>query len=279
MQTESFQAIQDEDESQRRLLRASLEDELTQDIDTPSSPINEKSKSGVSNEVTGQTARQLVASGNYKAAIEFYTARIKKSPSDHLLFAGRSKAKFLSGDRLGAIEDIEIAINRVPLDARLKRLKEQYVEGNVSVPVPDLWQFANKGNDLLREGKAEESFGAYSKAQELGLTFGSATFNKAMARVLSNDSDGANYFLDQSQIIPASPMECNILGLKAIIAAVSNTAPIKSLKELKEKLDCKESFNFDFNQSQLRHLELGFIARYGQLSSALQKVFDALKGN
>ncbi len=280
-----FQAIQDEDESQRQMLKASLEDELTQDIAYEKAEDNEsnagkKIDSSNKNYVTSVTARDLVASGNFSAAIAFYTNQIAKSPNNHLLYAGRSKAKFLAGDRSGAIEDIKIAVDRVPNDINLRKLKQQYEEGIVLPTTSDtlhlVAQLVANGNENLKQGNAEEAFGLYSKAQQSGGSFGLSTFSKAMARALANDLDGASYFLDQLHIYSGTPMEINILGLKAIIGAVSNSAPVRTYKRLEECLSAERTLRFDFNQSPLRHLEYGFIKRYDALSRSLEKVFELL---
>ena len=283
-----FQAIQDEDAKLKQSVKSSLEDELTGNFGetekiTKSDAVSSNKKYTTDKlspaEINSRSARLLVAQGKYEAAVSLYNDKISVNPTDFLLYAGRSKARFLSGDTRGAIEDINKAISGVPDDDRLKRLKEQYEEGYVTkVPTIDFWTLVNEGNDLLRNGNAEEAFGNYSKAQELGFSYGLATFNKAMARILAHDCDGASFFVEQLTIFPDSPMQYSILGLKAVIAAACNNSQVKKYKELEERFN-QNSFNFDFSQSPLRHLEKGFVSRDGNVKNTIQKVFDLLKAS
>ena len=281
-----FQAIQDEDAKLKQSVKSSLEDELTENFgetekisktESTSSAKKHLTKNLSPAEINSKSARLLVAQGKYEAAVSLYNDKISVKPSDYLLYAGRSKARFLSGDTRGAIEDINKAISGVPDDDRLKRLKEQYEEGYVAkVPTVDSWTLVNAGNELLRNGNAEEAFGNYSKAQELGFSYGSATFNKSMARILAHDCDGSSFFVEQLTIFPESAMEISILGLRAIIAATCNASYTKKYKELEEKIN-GNSFKFDFSQSPLRHLEKGIITRDGNLKPNVEKTFRLLK--
>src|SRR5258706_16350678 len=97
-----------------------------------------------------------------------------------------------------------------------------------------------------------------------------------MASTLTKDAAGAAYFLDKLTPIPGTPIEINILGLRAVIAVIGKPSAINALRRLKSRL--ADSPGFDFGQSPLRHLVEGLRNRDPKLSSSLEAVFDAFNG-
>lgn len=278
-----FQAIQDEDAELKLYFRGSLEDSITVSYDLATTT-GGNSSSGIETEnravsASYKSARELISNGSYAQAVELYNEKISEQPMNHLLFAGRAKAKFLDGDTRGAIDDISIAIDRVPDDNRLKELKKKFEVGQLPRVTTSFWVPYNAACESLGLGNAEDAFANFSKAQELGYNYSLASFHKSMARVLANDCDGATFFVDQLIVFPDRPMAANIVGLKAIICATCNTGGTTAFKRLEEFLSNPENAtHFDYTQSPLRFLENGIHNRDHQIKPTVQKVFDLLKG-
>lgn len=138
---------------------------------------------------------------------------------------GRAKARFLGGDRSGAVSDLDVAANLHPNDATIEGLRSQIADGLLlaSNTSAQAWQRSTSANEVLAQGNGEEAFKMYSQAQEMGFNRIFSTFNKAMACSLIKDADGATYFLDQFTPVPDSPTELNSLSLRAIIAAIAKS--------------------------------------------------------
>lgn len=283
-----FQAIQDEDAKLRKAVSASLQDDLTKTtISKPSDSYIDTEKQGKnvlpvigSQSVLAwnpQKVRALVASGKYDEAVLLYTKMLDAHPGSYTLYIGRSRAKFLAGDRSGAISDLDHAENLNPNDESIASLRAQIEEGIVFAPkmLTDAWQLSSAGNEALSKGDGEDAFRLYSQAQELGFHSIFSTFNKAMACALIKDSDGATYFMDQFQPITDSPTEINYLALRTIIAVIARSGYPSCFKSLKSKLS--QLTGFEIGQSPLRHLESGFYARDIRPAQQIIDVFEHLK--
>src|SRR5262249_5237756 len=124
-------------------------------------------------------ARYLVSVGKYGEAIDLYTRMLGAQPNHHTLYLGRAKAKFLGGDRVGALEDIDIAARHLPNDQVVPTLRHQIEEGIVGVSgSDDGWKLTVRGNIALAEGRGDEAFRHYSKSQQLGFIEVFCLFNK-----------------------------------------------------------------------------------------------------
>lgn len=281
-----FQAVQDEDSKLRLAVQSSLQDDLTKTALVKEVTTDQAFKPQSNGSSTAppaiaswnpKRARALIAAGNFTEALSHYTKMIEQEPASYTLYIGRAKARFLGGDRSGAISDLDFAANLHPNDPLIKGLRSQIEDGLLLGPTPtsEAWQLSTSANEVLAQGNGEEAFKMYSQAQELGFHRIFSTFNKAMACTLIKDADDATYFLDQFTPIPNSPTELNSLSLRAIIAAIAKSGYTDSFRNLKAKLD--ELSGFDFNQSPLRHLERGFQARDTDLAPQIVAVFDLLK--
>jgi len=288
-----FQAIQDEDSSLRSAVRASLQDDFTKTTianltkaaeGTSDMAEVEKGPREIAKAIESiagwnpTRARELVVSGKYIDAISLYYQMIEAQPNSHTLYIGLAKAKFLAGDRTGALADIKTAIRNFPNDSSILNLKRQMEDGNVILPnvMNEAWQLSASGNVRLSEGQGEEAFKFYSEAQSIGFNFAFSTFNKAMACVLIKDIDGATYFLDQLNAPRGTPMEINAMGIRAIVAVITNLSADTALKQLTNRRN--DAPEYDFQQSPLRHLEAGLKQRDTKIDDRLVKVFNILKG-
>lgn len=284
-----FQAVQDEDTKLRRAVSASLQDDLTRTTIQKPEPPQQQTAGSQSAEGVAVTqalvlppqnvkkVRALVAAGKYAEAVTTYTKMIELQPGSYTLYIGRARARFLAGDRSGALSDLDVAANLHPGDPSLDSFRAQIEEGVLLGPTTttEAWQLSSSGNEELAKGNGEEAFKLYSRAQELGFHPIFSTFNKAMACTLIKDSDGATYFLDQFRPIPNSPTEINSLALRAIIAAIAKSGFTGQLSSLQEKL--AELSGFEMSQSPLRHLESGFQARDTRPAAQILTVFQALR--
>jgi ppGpp synthetase/RelA/SpoT-type nucleotidyltranferase/Tfp pilus assembly protein PilF len=287
-----FQAIQDEDSQLHSVVRASLQDDLTapqitlgsrqsaEGDETPPSEHGSEEASEALSDLVGWSpgqARGLVAVGKYDEAIDLYTRMLNAQPNLHTLYLARAKARFLAGDRVGALADIDTGAQLLPNDPAVPVLRHQIEEGTVgSVGLNEAWKFASNGNNALAQGRVDEAFRYYSQSQQLGFTETYSLFNKAMAWTLAKDVDAALYFLDQIKIRKGTPMEINVLGLRAILTVIGKKAAVAAAKELSHQRELMPEY--DFRQSPLRYLEQGLLTHDTSIPIAIEKIFKILKG-
>jgi len=220
-----FQSIQDEDSKIHLTVSSSLQDDL---IETTEASILQGDSAGVdriSPDLIPKAARTLIAERNYADAIEHYSNLITQEPESYTLYIGRAKARFLQGDRPGAIEDLGCAEKLQPNDMVIGKLRSQIKEGVLdnTNTAAEAWQLSTSANKVLAKGDGEQAFKMYSQAQALGFNPFFSTFNKAMACTLNKDADIANYFLGQYAPTKDSPSEINALALRAISAHIGKT--------------------------------------------------------
>lgn len=285
-----FQAIQDEDARLRSSVKAALEDDLT---NLNIAPNAEGESSGAIDEAEESTqdlkdlkdlkgwspgkARTLLAEGKYAKAIDIYSRIIELFPKHYTAYLGRARARFLDGDRKGALDDIEFAEANLPADRNIGELKRRIGVGVVTPPKTsmDYWKVASRGNTALAGGRAQEAFRLYSEAQQLGLLEFFSQVNKAMACVLRKDVDGAAYFLDQIRPHRKSPSEVNICALKAIIAVIAKRGAKNATEVLQDMVADFPDYKYDL--SPLRFLEQGLYARDTTVADGIERVFDILR--
>lgn len=285
-----FQAIQDEDYKLRDSVQASLQDDLTQTaisgdmniarkINTmPNDSIQQFPESIVEN-WNPKKARDLIASGDYKAAVDHYTKMMSIYQGNHTLYIGRAKARFLKGDTSGALDDLEIAEELNPNDPSIENIRVKIKDGLLvnNSNLSEAWQLVTRANDFLANCNGQEAFSLYSQAQSLGFNFIFSSINKAMALVLTEDYNGSKTYLDQVYPIENSPTEINYLALKALIASLSSNNFADDFNKLKNKLD--SITGFDFEQSPLRHLEKGLNIKHLELPNQVIEIFEILRQN
>jgi len=283
-----FQAIQDEDASIRSVIHASLEDDLTktslaQNMSVPPGTSLEESAREVAEALKSlvgwdaKSARALIAEARFSEAIELYSEMIQAQPIAYTLYVGRAKAKFLAGDRTGALADIDVASPRLPNDPAIPAIRRQIEEGDVHFnnTTPESWQAVRSADEKLEAGDAEEAFAAYSRAQQVGFNYAFSNFNKAMACALNKDTDGASYFVDQLTVTRNTPMGINILALRAIIAVIARRGATPAIKWLESER--RDAAWYDYQRSPLRHLERGLWSRDTTLTPQLAHIFNLMK--
>lgn len=281
-----FQAIQDEDSSIRASVKVSLEDDITRsalsqaapNADSPSTEHNLTLAASEDQVPNATSVRTLLTFGKYSDAVVLYSKMIALQPISYTLYIGRAKARFLAGDRTGAIEDLTYAKSLNPGDPSSDTLRAQIEEGRAltsTAPSQESWQLANRANDALASGNGEEAFELYSRAQELGLNRFFALLNKAMACTLVNDLEGARYFLDQINIIEGTPTQLNVIALHMAIGLLEGSQDEDIVHELSSRLVAVGVF--DIQQSPLRHLERGMAAHSEPSYAKIKPVFDLLR--
>lgn len=136
-----FQAVQDEDSKLRRAVSASLQDDLTKTTIQKLDATVEQAAAAQAADGPGTSpasvlppqnakkVRALVAAGKYAEAVTTYTKMIELQPGSYTLYIGRARAKFLAGDRSGALSDLDIAVNLHPGDPSLDAFRAQIEEG------------------------------------------------------------------------------------------------------------------------------------------------------
>ena len=273
-----FQNIQDDDIRLKNSISESLQEDLTKGA------LVEKATNGPagSEEVPETSVRQLIKLHRYDEATRLYDQKIKTSPNMHTLYQGRAKVKFLSGDRAGAMEDIDLSLGLNPNDPDVLRLQAQIREGNVeriATVAADVNELLRKGNDALERADGIDAFEYYSRAQESGASRPFSIVNKAMACVLEEDFDGAKILLSTMELRAGSTIAVAMVGLYCIIYAVAEPKRFDDeLLSLKRVLaDCE---NFAFPLSPLARLSRGikkWKAKVGkEATSRVHLVFSEL---
>jgi putative GTP pyrophosphokinase len=271
-----FQAIQDEDRKLKSEIIESLQEELTK-----SAIGKNRENSSSENSESGEelSIRQLIRLGAYDKAIAIYDAKILESPMTHTLYLGRSKAKYLYGDRAGALLDVEYALNLQPNQKSALKLREQLEQGTSEhKPLIREASEANgltkQGNEYLESGDGISAFEYYSRAQEAGASRPFSVINKAMACFLASDLEGAKYLIGTLEIRHGTPMSVNIVALYCLIyACVSEGKFEDEMKSLELAID--ECDNFNFSLSPLVKLYRGLNAWQGNITEeARERVND-----
>ncbi|MGJ4961385.1 hypothetical protein [Bradyrhizobium sp. HKCCYLRH3061] len=273
-----FLAIENEFERLKDVVRSDFEADLTREAFGNSSASGVALPEGSLDEVL--RVRDLVADGRYPEAIAAYDAKIAEQPKSVTLFMGRAKAKFLSGDVAGAEMDIKEAERLQPNNRAVLDLRERIVEGNIateasSISASQANELTNLGHDALSLGDGELAYLRYSDALDAGASRPFSIFNRAMACVLARDLAGASNLLSGLQIRPGTPMEINILALRAVIGRLSGDGSEQfAIEALQQAVRIKGDFSLQL--SPLSKLQAGLSAKYGsrELGRSLDDIFN-----
>lgn len=289
-----FQAVQDLDAEFRSEIEAKAQDELVQtqldiggdEVSKPEEP--QVTPAGTSEVVevpggekkaTPSLARYYITNRRYRDAAEVYSRMIEDHPEITTLYSGRAKARFLAGDRNGAFDDIAYVLGKLPNDPGATYLKAQLETGSVERRQTDpneTQSLSVRGRSSLREGRGEEAFEHYTRAQEEGANFFYSQLNKAMACIVIKDPGGANYFLELLRLYPdPTPIRVTVLALKAVVACLLKTGSTSAWNTLQDELSkCPE---YRYTHSVLPDLEAGLRKRDGALSDCVERIFDHLR--
>ncbi|TPP11184.1 hypothetical protein [Rhizobium glycinendophyticum] len=252
-----FQAIQDEDKKLKTTIIESLQEELTKSAIEK----NIKSKNKDETEDEELSIRQLIRIGEYHKAISLYDRKIEDSPAMYTLYIGRSKAKYLSGDRAGALLDVEYALDLQPNNQSALKLREQLEQGTsdssqISRESTEANTLTRKANEFLESGDGISAFEYYSRAQEAGASRPFSIINKAMACFLASDLEGAKYLLGSLDIRHGTPMSVSIVAMYCLIYACLSEEKFETeMSKLENTIE--QCDNFNFNLSPLVKLHRG----------------------
>jgi len=190
-------------------------------------------------------------------------------------------AKFLSGDSAGAEKDIEMADALKPGNSAVILLREKIIEGKLAVKaiVPDVNHandLTNLGHEAMKKGDGELAYIRYSDAVDAGASRPFSTFNRAMACVIAQDLAGSASLLNSLQIRSGTPMEINILALRAILARLagdqSDRAAIEALQQA-----VRLKGDFSFRLSPLSILQAGLLMKLGpERERDLSEIFEVI---
>jgi ppGpp synthetase/RelA/SpoT-type nucleotidyltranferase len=281
-----FQSIQREDDRLRSAIRKSLEAELTLES-MPSYPTTEDELTdsellGSPPEISAKPpiarARDLVITGDFDRAVEAYSARIIQQPSAHTLYLGRAKARFLAGDREGALQDISKASELNPEDPAVSIARSQIESGNVAHPATNYEKAQSSqrtANEALSRGDGKTAFAHYSDAQNAGHNHAFSLFNRAMSLTFVRDTRGARQLLTELRPTPSTPMEINSVALLAILNIIDGNFREEDLDLVRVKMD--EMPDYTFQLSPLRFFEQGLTALQTGVPEEIATVFSLLK--
>lgn len=278
-----FQTIQDEDEKHRTEVRNTIERDLEEVVDLRpvvaelEARIRElqQAKPTTSTYIPG-SARALVDKGYYDEAVRAYDQVILSHPGVYSNFIGRARARFLAGDRTGALDDLETAENLYPYDPIIERMRQQVLEGSAPSTslAPVAYREVNIGNQEVALGNAENAYLRYKSAEELGWNPSFSRFNQAMASCLGGATTEACAILEEINPPDHSYMAVNVAALKVICAIKAGEPHQPVLLDL-QQMDWLRYY--DFGKSPLRFLEAGLKAIGDSESTAA--VFFLLKNS
>jgi ppGpp synthetase/RelA/SpoT-type nucleotidyltranferase len=249
-----FQSIQQEDERLRTELRIELTQALSQ-LEASgeiSSVITAKIGENVdSSKIMKHTDQRIVR------ALDRYNELIDGAPGQYAHFVGRAKAKFLLGDRSGALQDLDAAEKLAPGNSQIATVRQRIEEGRLYGKNPSTvaTQYAAQGHRSLAAGNISEAKSGYSEAESLGLGKVHSSFNFAMCACLENDMDGMERCLNSVTPHQGSFIEVNHLALRIVAREISgknnqNVGEMTSeLRGLIEKIG-----SYELENSPLRFL-------------------------
>lgn len=281
-----FQSIQDQDEALKRTVIESLQEDLTRVA------IAEPPNSAVGETVPPQSVRHLIKQSRYEDAVKIYDAKIASTPTMHTLFIGRAKARFLSGDRAGAMSDIEQASSLNPDDPAIAVLRQQVQEGSAantalqlsSESIAEAVKVANEltrqGNEAVRSGDGAAAFSYYSDAQEYGASRPFNLVNKAIACIVAGDVDGAKIQLSSLEVRIGTPFSVAILALYCVVYALGEPSRFEE-EFTRMRLALLACENFELSLSPLPRLRAGMaksgVYLDGTAKGQIDKVFKQLE--
>lgn len=264
-----FESIQKEDDK----LRAMLTIELVEEISLL--PPSQELVGGVANPAISTAAAKpddAEAELIFWAALDRYNNLIKDQPGQYAHFLGRAKAKFLLGDRFGALEDVSAAEVLAPQNEHVATVRQKIEEGSVdgrSSYNAALIKYLDLGNSHLEKGDYSAAFTNYNKCVQLGAKKRLSTLALAMCAFLQKD------FGEMSRhLAKYSPQESTmdwinqfiLITLAKRVAAPDAHACENAIAELGQII---HQAGFDMQQSPIRYLESGIRSTFLEEEAAL----------
>jgi tetratricopeptide (TPR) repeat protein len=227
-------------------------------------------------------ARKLIAMGALEEAVDAYSALIAAGTGGHTIYLARARARYLAGDRDGALEDLREAEEINPADDAVRRLRRDIEEGKTLPPVavipPNFKPAVNKGNAALASGDGEAALKHFREARKAGLFSILTAQNEAMCLLLLEDNDGAREKLNAAlHETTGQFVRAQAFALLSFADALGGGNLEDSLNELLRAVEqlAKSGDRFDMSQSPLQFLILG-LKRKGLLTPVCERVITAL---
>jgi ppGpp synthetase/RelA/SpoT-type nucleotidyltranferase len=279
-----FQAIQDSDAELRTEIIASLvvepridRSDAVKEIGSTDSQ-HAPSEALVASEGT-QGASSAVREGDYSEAIRRYDALIAHQPAQYAHYLGRASARFLSGNRLGALDDLETAERIAPGHDHIRSVRRKIDEGFVAVPAERKAAAAEKvtsGHAKLRNGEGANALQDYCDAEDLGFSSLFCSFNRAMALTLLQRFADSEEELSAITPFDGSNVKINCVALRQINQVLGGFQPQADLTEIESLVAKNQGYEFSF--SPLKELQCGLtITLTPNEHSAIEPIFSALK--
>lgn len=228
--------------------------------------------------------KELMALGRYREAVVRYSDLIEKHPRQFAHYLGRAKARFLSGDILGAIADINYAEEISPDHPYITRVRD-LIEGSGpdQKPANDHNLALRQGHTALRDGNALEALQKYDEAEQLGFSPVYSVFNRAMARFLERKFELSKRTLDRIDPYPGSPLEFNVIVLRTLCYLMAGGDRVDDALHLVRSVHhrLKETSGYKYNaRSPLSDLEAGIQKCFdAEEQQRIAVIFEALKRN
>lgn len=257
-----FQSIQDLDSQLKKSISDSLQEELTRGALAETGSADHTPIVLPNSQET--SVRQLARLGRYDEAVKAYDKMILAAPTMHTLYIGRSRAKFLMGDRAGAMTDVDHALQLNPNDDAATMLRLQLDEG-LQPSLGSAWRqgdedlpnkLTRQGNECIEAGDGAGAFEYYSQAQEEGASRPFSLMNKAIACVIARDFEGVKIQLGGLALRQGTPFAVCLVATYCVVYAISEadkyTAEIERLRTVLK--DCE---HFSLPMSPLAKLQRG----------------------
>lgn len=278
-----FQAIQDEDLKLREALRSGGEPSL--EAPAPTAEATHAAPSTTSPAHAGPTGddytpRELLTLRRYAEAIVKYTEKIQREPHAYTYYLGRARARFLNGDRDGALADIAEARRLVPNNETVERLRQQIELGVVPTEAPT--GIVQSGHTALQSGDGATALRFYSEAASKGGQPIFAAINQAMALVLLGRLREAKVALLGVEPHAGSYVEINATALRLMVDTLSGEpVDLPALARLvaprPPAADGAPVTIYDFSRSPLLFLKQGLEKSAPETLRRLSRVFECLE--
>jgi ppGpp synthetase/RelA/SpoT-type nucleotidyltranferase len=203
----------------------------------------------------------------YTAALERYNNLIQSQPGQYAHVLGRAKAKFLLGDRSGALEDVAKASELAPGNEHVTTVRQQIEEGRVNEKgsyQAAISKYMSLGNSFLEQGNVSEAFANYSKGEQLGARRKAASLAFAMCACLRKDLVEVLRHLGKVVPAPGSYEQINHLLVEIVTRQFADT-PDPTIDERRALLTpLLLKTQFDLENSPLRYLRGGLQSTLGE---------------
>jgi ppGpp synthetase/RelA/SpoT-type nucleotidyltranferase len=275
-----FASIQRDSEALRRAVKEDLVTDLTHE----GLSLAQNIKGQAVSDNSALDARDLINKGLYDEAIELYSSKITNEPNSYTLYIGRARAKFLAGDKRGAILDLDSADDLSQDKNKTQRLREIIEKGddprNIVRAPKTLSRFSDErrmASDAVKCGDGVQAFDIYSKLEATGYSRPFSLLGKAISCVLERDLEGTRSFVEGLQIRPGTSMAVNLYALRVITDILASKDADESLSGLEKALS--EMPQYDLSLSQLNDLRVGLEVKAFPEHEALSKLFGKLPSN